>query len=460
MGKKKRKSRGSETAPSVENKGHEPVSAAVTEEGPQSHGASGTDSHRRVFRVFLLVFVTLMLSGYLMGRARSPNYNEADGARDLIEAYVTSHSSIEYPEWKPTQAASSHAVDLELQGGVIQFSCGFKIYRRDLRTGEEVSNADYDFRQKQFEPKPLPKKAHSDDNSNHDFLEEVDMPMGEQNDLYLKSHFADLPAREPEERFTPREGANLNEVIGIMIGGAEAFSLKHSASEVRAAWGEMKGVSRVRRLGKAVQLVGAGVSGYAFGFYLGYRNSPNCASPEFSNQLDQNLLWKSAGTDLMAANSIRFERSSANSPITTILTRSGNTVSLRDSWVIINSVLNTKPPGLDRRSFVISDSVRDTLKANTALQDPLEYLPMWFDIASLMTGSFFKKYQDSKLYWRLMRAATESALWDKYNKNSWIPTENPLVIANIDHYFGDVFPKEPPLGKQEVDILKLEGSVH
>jgi hypothetical protein len=100
----------------------------------------------------------------------------------------------------------------------------------------------------------------------------------------LSSHLADLPAIEPEGPVgTPRQGASLNEVIGVMLGSAEIYSLKNATTQVQSYWKKMKGEIRGKRFMRG---------GFALGFYLGYDDDPDCGG--FGQQLNESDLYAAA----------------------------------------------------------------------------------------------------------------------------------------------------------------------
>jgi hypothetical protein len=116
-------------------------------------------------------------------------------------------------------------------------------------------------------------------------------------------------------------------------------------------------------------------TGFALGFYFGYEDAPDCESVGFSDQLKQVNLWKQVGLNLSGANELRFVRDPNSPVIATIVTRAGNPLSLRDSYLAVNSVVQAGTPLVTPATFIVSEDVRDKLASNTASRDPLKYLP-------------------------------------------------------------------------------------
>jgi hypothetical protein len=79
---------------------------------PENLPSEGGAKSRRTFAgVILVVFLAALLTGYLSGKAASRKYNQ--NARELILAYVTRSSAIEFPD---------RQVDRSSLGGVISAS--------------------------------------------------------------------------------------------------------------------------------------------------------------------------------------------------------------------------------------------------------------------------------------------------------------------------------------------------
>jgi hypothetical protein len=164
---------------------------------------------------------------------------------------------------------------------------------------------------------------------------------------FLEAKLAELPAVEPPNQAgTSREGASLPEVIGVMLGGAEAYSLKYASGQVSSYFRDVEGVSKGKRIARGLQLVGAGVSGFAIGFYLGYSDDPNCGDEKLAEQLKETSLWRNVGLDLQQFYTWRFQRDPALTRINKIETLGTRRLTLRDAWVGVNSAIESKKLGL------------------------------------------------------------------------------------------------------------------
>jgi hypothetical protein len=229
----------------------------------------------------------------------------------------------------------------------------------------------------------------------------------------------------------------LPEVIGVMLGGAEAYSLKYSGAQVSSYFREIEGASRGKRILRGLQLVGAGVSGFAVGFYLGYHNDPNCGDEKVGGQLTKTSLWQKVGPELQRFYTWRFQRDPTSGAITQIATLGARKVTLRDVWLGLNSAIESKNLGLKETDFIVSKKVRDDMASNTRARDPLEYLPFCFPIVDLLADKFSRSYRSSNFERQLMRMQVEQLLWVKRDKEDWLPTDDPTVEITIEEAYFD-----------------------
>lgn len=411
--------------------------------GGASGSTSSTDNHKKGLRipqesksfrrVLLIVFVASLSIGYLSGKARSPDYSHPGEAADSIARYVTKYAWIDMPDWEVDRMPDGRIRSLRLTGGVLSFYCGYKGYVRDMDTGTEPSNDEWQRREivrSHVSPADAARAfAEFDDAEAHGRFGVLSADARRTFDLLNEARSSGLPALDPRGALLPRQGASLNEVAGVMLGGVELYTMKYAASEVTTYWKEIRSTSKLKRVGKALQLIGAMVSGFAIGFYLGYEDAPDCGSSEFSDQLKEKELWKRVGANLIAVYSIGFRRDQTSGAILDLQTIGRRPVSLRELWLTVNSVRRDFRLQVESQDFSISNHVRDSLLSTTRDRDPVEYLPFWISAADFVTSILSKEYRDSRLYFQLRRAILEELMWVKNEDQTW--------RANDDQRFED-----------------------
>jgi hypothetical protein len=395
-------------------------------------------------KVLFGVFVAATLAGYLSGKIASPSYDNPAKAMKPILEYADRSSSIQLPQWQIDRSANGAVTGLRLQGGVVQLTCGFHRILHHLN-GNPVSDEEYrkkvaDYvaaREKKQTSKRVTKSSQNIDDPIEQAQRSTEMLFGP-SFSDLEATFCELPAVEPPNQAgTPREGASLPEVIGVMRGGAEAYSLKYASGQVSSYFREVEGISRGKRIVRGLQLVGAGLSGFAIGFYLGYSDDPNCGNQKLAEQLNQTSLWKNVGLDLQQFYTWRFQRDPALAKINKIETLGARRLTLRDAWVGVHSAIESKNLGLHRTDFVVSKQVKDDLTSNTSAREPLEYLPLWLNFANLLGDRLSKRFNDSNFERQMMRMRIEQFLWVKQGKDDWLPTEDTMVEITIEEAYSD-----------------------
>ena len=414
-------------------------------------------------KVLLGVLITATLAGYLSGKIASPSYDDPNKAMGLIRDYAEQSSSVTLPQWQIERSANGVVTGVHLQRGVVRLTCGFNDILHDLN-GNPVTEEEYAKQRADYVAAlGIRHTSVANTKSTNDTPDIVAQAQAESEILnrpnvdLLYAALTDLPAIEPLNRAgTPREGAGLPEVIGVMLGGAEAYSLKYAGGQVSAYFKEIEGASRGKRIVRGLQLVGAGISGFAIGFYLGYHNDPNCGDEKLGGQLNETSLWRMVGPNLQQFYTWRFQRDPSSSTIGKIQTLGARKLTLRDLWLGLNSAIEMKSLGLHRTDFIVSKKVRDDLASNTSARDPVEYLPFWFPIVNLLVDKFSKSYRDSNFERQLMRMQVEQFLWVKRGKDDWLPTDNPDVEITIEEayfetpLFGTPNPKPPPEDMKKV----------
>jgi hypothetical protein len=393
----------------------------------ETHSSCPVKNTKQSFaRVVFIVFIAFIITGYVCGKARSKDYSNPKKAQSILVEYLVRHSAIKVPDWQLDSSPGKQVGAIYLNGGVIEFSCGFTSYLRDLNSGAAVSPVAYEARERTFYERmdrsgqmyPKRKVQLINPRSARRTQEAFESL------LMAPSPRADLPAAEQEELETPRKGATVTEVMGALLGGAELYTAISAVSGVTQYWREMGKVSRWKRIRTAAQLIGAGVSGFSIGFYAGYEDSPNCGSPELSDQMKQPELWQSVGFNLSRRYDVRLNRDAVGRLITRIDTLDGQAVSLRGVWLAINSVINSGgDKSLSADSFIISRSVRDILESNTEIDDPLLALPFSGIIANIVAAVVSEQYRESRFFRGLVSRSRESQLWRKTDFDSWEPAE-------------------------------------
>ena len=340
----------------------------------------------------------------------------------LIRDYAEQSSSVTLPQWQIERSANGVVTGVHLQRGVVRLTCGFNDILHDLN-GNPLSEEEFAKNKADYVAAlGIGHTSVANTKSNNDTPDILARAQAESEILnrpnvdLLYAALTDLPAIEPlNGAETPREGAGLPEVIGVMLGGAETYSLKYAGGQISAYFQEIEGASRGKRIVRGLQLVGAGISGFAIGFYLGYHNDPNCGDEKLAGQLNETSLWKVVGLDLQRFYAWRFQRDPSSSTIGKIETLGARRLTLRDVWLGLNSAIESKTPGLNRADFIVSNFER-----------------------------------------QLMHMQVEQLLWVKRGKDDWVPTDDPDVEITIEEaYFETPLFGTPNLKLPPKDMRKM-----
>jgi hypothetical protein len=437
-----KRQRKKETRPPHSTKTSTSEKESATTGTPNEESTGAGNKRPPVFaKVLLGVFVAATLAGYLSGKIASPSYEDPNKAMGLIRDYAKRSSSVMLPQWQIERSAKGVITGVHLQGGVVQLTCGFSNILHDL-TGNAVTDEEYAKEKADYvaalgirHARAANTKSNKDTPDIVAQAQEEARILGPDLDL-LYAAVTELPAIEPLNRAgTPHEGAGFPEVIGVMLGSAEAYSLKYAGGQVSSYFREIEGTSRGERVLRGLQLVGAGISGFAIGFYLGYHDDPNCE--KLGKQLNETSLWKVVTPDLQQFYTWRFQRDPSSSTISKIETLGARRVTLRDVWLGLSSAIERKSLGLNRTDFMVSKKVRDDMASNTRARDPVEYLPFWFPVVNLLSDKFSNSYGASNFEHHLMRMQVEQFLWVKNDKGDWLPTDNPDVEIMIEDAYYD-----------------------
>jgi hypothetical protein len=182
--------------------------------------------------------------GYLLGKARSPEFGDPTKSPVLIRRFVQEHCKFE-PSLDSMAVKSAYdcVVRRDSKGqlqsigppGNYVFSCGIVTYLYDIKTG-------------QIQKRPF------------------------------------HPATDHRYAPPPRRGFKFKETLAIIAGGAEGYSVKSTGGFL------IDSADAVKDTSDSLQMIiytclGA-ISGLVFGFWLGYEGKPKCGDPLFQQLLN------------------------------------------------------------------------------------------------------------------------------------------------------------------------------
>lgn len=192
-----------------------------------------TRQQAKVVRAVLAFIVTSVVSGYIVGRALSPNFNDPTDGPALVRTYVVNSLQTRYET--SLVRCDRRAPVVRVEARTMEFGCGIRsfTFHRDAR-----------------------------------------LTVGSLDD-------------ERVRWWKTRRGFRFDEAVSIVAGGAGTYALLDTIPALEAA------VTRASRLGKVRILTTAAlsvVSGFAFGYWVGYEPAPRCGEQVFQKTISDGAL--------------------------------------------------------------------------------------------------------------------------------------------------------------------------
>lgn len=223
---------------------------------PKSPASSKIDKEKdwqRTLRIFEAVGFGLIcgtLFGYIVGRARSPKFDDPTDSPALIRMYVVEHCRFEPSLFSASISSIDDCVVRRDRKGVLDsigpcgiyvFPCGIDAYTYDPKTS---------------------------------CIEKAPASLDQNSKVWRR----------------PRRGFDFKETLAIIAGGAEGYSLKAAGNFLlEKSTGPAKDNESLRML--LFACLGA-ISGFAYGFWLGYDGEPKCGDKLFQQLLNDPVFWR------------------------------------------------------------------------------------------------------------------------------------------------------------------------
>ena len=226
---------------------------AIKAASPSAADKKAQEDWQRTVRILEAIGFGLIcgsLSGYLLGRARSPKFDDPTDSPPLIRSYVAEHCQFE-PDQTSTFISSAEdcIVRRDRKGvlkslgprGIYVFPCGIDAYTYD------------------------PKRH---------YIEKVPASVETDSKVWRR----------------PRKGFEFKETLAIIAGGAEGYSLKAAgAFLLDKSTDAAKNNDSLKML--LFACLGA-ISGFVYGFWLGYTREPRCGDKLFQQLLNDPVFWE------------------------------------------------------------------------------------------------------------------------------------------------------------------------
>ena len=340
--------------------------------------------------VFFMVFTASLLAGVLAGKAASPRYNDPEKAMGSIEDYVFRGAGVLRSEWqRKPDAGATPISELSLSGGVVEFHCGFKTVHRDLITGKAVTDEDLQSRPSNGAYAYMPGYGHRTLDHSRAYLP---------------------PIRPSDPNGVAVEGASPQEVVGVIMGAGELYSLTAARKQAAQYWKNMGSQSFGHKVGQGIKMFAAGLSGFALGFYFAYDDSP-CRDRAFQDQLDQQSLWIAVGELFRRTHSWHFQRDSTSRAISAI--KSEFPVTLSSFYYSVKAA---------QLEGSITTEERDRLRKNSESADPLQFFSAPVGLAVGAVEAWGPAaIRNSARFQALLRAKEESSLWQRQDNGTYKP---------------------------------------
>lgn len=223
-----------------------------------------TLSGARLFEIVSGLFLAGLFAGYLVGKARSPDFTDATTAPLPIRKFVGDACKFEPLAANPSLVdASAWLLPRDSSGnllaagpaGTYAFTCGAITYAYNSGT------------------RTLERRA-----------------------VYA--------AKDVDQSRPRRNGFDLKETFGVLIGGAEAYNLKSTGEKLVNEVHDSSD-SNIRLL---IYGCLALVSGVALGVWLGYEGKPKCGEKLFQEMLHDDVFWRGIAESHEPSKWLKFAR--------------------------------------------------------------------------------------------------------------------------------------------------------
>lgn len=356
--------------------------SAQTVNPPSEGSGRETESkakRTRVWGIIFAIFLTSTSVGFAIGRARSPEYSRGDKAYSNILDWTFERVTVRDSRWQVSgNFVPGEKTAIHLVGGTIEFLCAAKSHKHDLVTG--VSKDD---------PVPSYTVQCSRDRMSYErsSVEEDDAELFAHSNnrslrashrlesLLVKGATTDLPPLSIEAadlNTTPhRKGLTFEGVLLVIAGAKEMGNVRGTSQVVWEYWILRKSRSLGSKIRDVTMMVGAAVSGFALGYYLGYEDDPDCSATLFDTQLQQPKLWADLGQRLMRFYSFEFTSAVAGN-ISQVTTPDHRSLTFRDVYLPLRAA---KLIDCSFGPITLSSGLGDTLyQASTGISDDGSFL--------------------------------------------------------------------------------------
>jgi len=223
-----------------------------------------------VFEMIAFGFVCGLSAGYLLGRARSPKFDDPIESPVSIRQYVVNKREFEPSDHDTVRSANDCIVTRHLDGtiasigptGHYSFSCGVVTYV-------------YNPSSRQLQKRPF------------------------------------HPATDADRARPPRNGFKFKETLALLVGGVEVTvsSPRGTVFCILASADSAKGSDN--SLPMIFYACAGAVSGLVFGFWVGYVEEPKCGETLFQQLLNDVVFWEGVADAHTTAKWWRFDRDRA-----------------------------------------------------------------------------------------------------------------------------------------------------
>jgi hypothetical protein len=324
-----------------------------------------------------LIFISGVGLGFGVGRARSPDYTDPREARRALEDWTLERTAVRNTQWtKNGSLLRPGIVELNLVSGEVGFECGYLRYPESPASSNDTVSHIVSCPLSHTATNGTGKQQQSDG-----FERTADLQTEDHNSTDAGT-LPELLRHTWHDYDVPREGLSFKESLEIIVG--ESAGVGRTLLDTRQYWLERRGRGWISKLRDGTVMVTSVVTGYALGYYWGYRNNPKCGASELQPQFKSLSLQNRIRARLFRLYRYRFTVDSKG-VIQNVESNMSPEPNLRDVYLPLRAagLLDCRSGGIR-----ISDSLHQDLQAHSYELFRHAHAPIWIKVSDLLWTMF------------------------------------------------------------------------